>query len=570
MKLSLRLIHPLTYFEMKLIKFLEKHSPYFTYQLFAIGVMAGLAETGAIAIINEVIRRSPAGTAFYPTLLLGFVIAVTAYIFIQKYSQQSLIKLAENIIWKARLSIIDDVRKSNFEQYENYGSNNIYTALSRDVGRISGFATLLPSAVIALVTTVGCLCYLLWLSWVGFVFTAFIIGMLVLIYFLQSKRAIQDIEEARRVEATFFEHLNDLLAGVKEVKMDSSRNNDLYTSYLRLSAQKAEKILAKSNISFVNISIIYQLSFFVLVGLAIFLFPFLKVSFFENTSQFVLVILYMIGPIQGLTQIIPSVSFSNVAVKQIESITQEIASMKEITKTEHPTWAKQHIGPIIFDCVSYTYEDKQERHGFHLGPLTMKVNPGEIVFISGGNGSGKSTFVKLLTGLYIPSEGTIWVNDHPVSANTIQTYRELYAPIYTDNYLFKRLYGQVNVDPAKVNALIQKLGLANKVTFVDNAYSTLNLSQGQKKRLALISALMEDKPIYVFDEWAANQDPEFKEYFYKQLLQELSDAGKTVFVITHDDRYFSVADRHFRMEAGKLTDICVVDLDREKLCNNVR
>ncbi|MBD2767185.1 cyclic peptide export ABC transporter [Hymenobacter sp. BT664] len=545
---------------MKLIKFLKRHSPYFTYQLFAIGIMAGLAETGAIAIINEVIRRSPAGTDFYPKLLLGFVIAVTAYIFIQKYSQQSLIKLAENIIWKARLSIIDDVRQSDFEQYENYGSTNIYTALSRDVGRISEFATLLPSAVIALVTTVGCLGYLLWLSWVGFVFTALIIGVLVAIYFLQSKRAVQDIEEARRVEATFFEHLNDLLAGVKEVKMDSSRNSDLYTGYLSLSARKAEKILAKSNISFVTISIIYQLSFFVLVGLAIFLLPFLKISFFANTSQFVLVILYMIGPIQGLTQIIPTISFSNVAVKQIESITQEIASMKEVLKTEPPTWAKQHLAPIVFDRVCYTYENKQERRGFQLGPLSMKINPGEIVFISGGNGSGKSTFVKLLTGLYRPTEGTIWVNDHPVSADSLQAYRELYAPIYTDNYLFKRLYGQAAVDPAKVNALIQKLGLANKVTFVDNAYSTLDLSQGQKKRLALISALMEDKPVYVFDEWAANQDPEFKEYFYRQLLPELSDAGKTVFVITHDDRYFSVADRHFHMEAGKLLENQVVTL----------
>ena len=523
--------------------------------------MAGLAETGAIAIINEVIRRSPAGTDFYPKLLVGYVIAVGSYIFIQKYSQQSLIKLAENIVWKARLSIIDDVRNANFECYEKYGSTNIYTAISRDIGRISGFATLLPSAIIALVTIVGCLFYLLWLSWIGFVFTAFVIGVLVIAYFLQSKRVVKDIEEARNIEASFFDQLNDLLAGIKEIRMSKAKNDDLYANYLGKSAQQAEEMLAKSSISFVNVSIIYQLLFFLLVGLAIFLLPFLGLKFFDSTSQFVLVILYMIGPIQGLTQFIPNISFSNVAVKKIELLTKEIDSMKEIVTVAPPTWAKEHITSIVFDGVSYKYKDTQEDNSFQLGPLTMEINPGEIVFISGGNGSGKSTFVKLLTGLYYPSEGTIWVNGRPVSSANIQAYRDICSVVYTDNYLFKRLYGQAITEPARVNKLIEKLGLTNKVSFTDNAYDTLELSQGQKKRLALISALVEDKPVYIFDEWAANQDPEFKEYFYKQLLQELSSAGKMIIVVTHDDRYFSVADRHFRMEAGKVTETRVVNVD---------
>jgi putative ATP-binding cassette transporter len=343
--------------------------------------------------------------------------------------------------------------------------------------------------------------------------------------------------------------------------MSKAKNDDLYANYLGKSAQQAEEMLAKSSISFVNVSIIYQLLFFLLVGLAIFLLPFLGLKFFDSTSQFVLVILYMIGPIQGLTQFIPNISFSNVAVKKIELLTKEIDSMKEIVTVAPPTWAKEHITSIVFDGVSYKYKNTQEENSFQIGPLTMEINPGEIIFISGGNGSGKSTFVKLLTGLYYPSEGTIWVNGRPVSSANIQAYRDICSVVYTDNYLFKRLYGQAITEPARVNKLIEKLGLANKVSFADNAYDTLELSQGQKKRLALISALVEDKPIYIFDEWAANQDPEFKEYFYKQLLQELSSAGKMIIVVTHDDRYFAVADRHFRMEAGKVTETRVVNVD---------
>ena len=103
------------------------------------------------------------------------------------------------------------------------------------------------------------------------------------------------------------------------------------------------------------------------------------------------------------------------------------------------------------------------------------------------------------------------------------------------------------------NELLAKLHLQNKVKVQDGAFTTLTLSQGQRKRLALVVAYLENRPFLVFDEWAADQDPVFKEIFYHELLPELRAMGKTILVISHDDRYFHLADRLIRMENGRLT-----------------
>jgi putative pyoverdin transport system ATP-binding/permease protein len=99
-----------------------------------------------------------------------------------------------------------------------------------------------------------------------------------------------------------------------------------------------------------------------------------------------------------------------------------------------------------------------------------------------------------------------------------------------------------------------QLQLDRKVTVADGVFSTVELSQGQRKRLALVMTYLEDRPFYVFDEWAADQDPLFKELFYTVLLCDLKSRGKTVVVITHDDHYYHVADRCVRLEDGRIVE----------------
>ena len=90
------------------------------------------------------------------------------------------------------------------------------------------------------------------------------------------------------------------------------------------------------------------------------------------------------------------------------------------------------------------------------------------------------------------------------------------------------------------------------MTLSQSGFSTTHLSHGQRQRLALLGAYLEDRPIYVFDEWAANQEPQFRNIFYRQILPELKARGKLAVVISHDDRYFDVADRLIRLTSGVL------------------
>jgi putative ATP-binding cassette transporter len=174
------------------------------------------------------------------------------------------------------------------------------------------------------------------------------------------------------------------------------------------------------------------------------------------------------------------------------------------------------------------------------------------VFIVGENGCGKTTLIKLLLGLYAPTEGEIRVNDKPITAVNRDDYRQNFTTIFADYYLFDDLIQGDREVPQDATRYLERLEIAHKVSVRDGAFSTTDLSTGQRKRLALVNAWLEERPVLVFDEWAADQDPTFRRIFYTELLPDLKRLGKTIIVISHDDRYFDVADQLVRMEAGKV------------------
>ena len=194
---------------------------------------------------------------------------------------------------------------------------------------------------------------------------------------------------------------------------------------------------------------------------------------------------------------------------------------------------------------------RTDEKGFLLGPISFSWQPGELIFIIGGNGSGKSTLAKLITGLYPPLSGAIYLNGKRITQDNVEWYRQHFSAIFYDFYLFDSFLGfdRPNLDQEVENYLMQ-LQLAHKVTIKNGVLSTTELSQGQRKRLALLTAYLEDRPIYVFDEWAADQEPRFRELFYKQILLQLKERGKIVIVISHDERYFHLADHIIKLDYG--------------------
>jgi len=202
--------------------------------------------------------------------------------------------------------------------------------------------------------------------------------------------------------------------------------------------------------------------------------------------------------------------------------------------------------------VGYAFPAAEGGEAFVLGPVDLRLDRGECVFIVGDNGSGKTTLIKVLLGLYAPQEGKVLLDGEPVTDATRDEYRQLFTTIFADYYLFGDLPQAGGELPAEATRYLQRLELAHKVGVRDGRFSTLDLSTGQRKRLALIQAWLERRPVLVFDEWAADQDPTFRQIFYTQLLPELKQLGRTLVVISHDDRYFHTADRVVRLERGRI------------------
>jgi putative ATP-binding cassette transporter len=202
--------------------------------------------------------------------------------------------------------------------------------------------------------------------------------------------------------------------------------------------------------------------------------------------------------------------------------------------------------------MQFSFRNRDGAPVFTSGPWSLTLKRGETVFLVGGNGSGKSTVLRQIVGLYRPDNGRVDVDGVTVEGRAIAGLREQFSAIFGDFHLFDRLYGLEQVDPQKVNRLIDEMWLTGKVKFEDGRFTDLNLSTGQRKRLALIVALLEDRPIYAFDEWSAEQDAVFREEFYERILPALKAAGKTVVAVTHDERFWPLADRVVRFDLGRI------------------
>ncbi|MMZ61565.1 ABC transporter ATP-binding protein YojI [compost metagenome] len=258
----------------------------------------------------------------------------------------------------------------------------------------------------------------------------------------------------------------------------------------------------------------------------------------------------MTGPVNSILNTYPVFLQVRISWRRIEELSGEITELQNVDDPFNKPLSEPEMAELAVHDVQYQYcRDGQGL--FSVGPFRLTFRRGTITFITGGNGSGKTTLGKLITGLYTPASGFITIDNQPVDSEQLGGY---FSAIFNDFYLFKRLYGiDCSDKQGKINELLNRLQLSDKVTIQDDRLSTTtDLSTGQKKRLALLLTYLEDKPICLFDEWAADQDPEYRHYFYHVILPEMKKEGKCIIAITHDDRFFHLADELIKLEQGKM------------------
>jgi putative ATP-binding cassette transporter len=277
--------------------------------------------------------------------------------------------------------------------------------------------------------------------------------------------------------------------------------------------------------------------------------------------------LFIVGPVSTVSFVTPMISQAEMALTNIEAMEERLRNARDASGQVIPqplleSGAEPVLEPkpvpvkqpasIALRDTTFSYRDGDGAPAFAVGPLSAEFHAGEITFVTGGNGSGKSTMLRLLTGLMPLDGGMLLVDGEPVDAALMQDYRDRISAIFSDYHLSRRLYGVPDTDPARVRPLLERLEMQDKASVQDGAFSTVDLSTGQRKRLALVVAWLEDKPVIVLDEWAADQDPHFRHVFYEELLPEMKARGKIVICVSHDDRWFGLADRIYHMNEGRI------------------
>jgi putative pyoverdin transport system ATP-binding/permease protein len=540
---------------MEFLRLLRSESNRDTTYLLIVAGFSGLLGTLLVALIIASAQKVSPGQ-LDALDLAKFAFCLVCYIFGRRYILVESSALAERIVMKMRLRILDKIRRANLSRFEQVGTARIYSVLNESAVTLSSSAGYIANGFSSAVMLIFATFYVAYLSLSAFVMTFGVILAGFLLFSNTRKNLDKQLKMSSEKETEFFGLMQHLLDGFKEVKMNRARSDDLYGNYLVSTAGELRGLKLAADRQFAAMSIIGQNFLYVLVAFMIFVLPAFGAADAQKVGQLATAIIFIMGPLGDVVASIPLLMRSSTAI----GIIDELESALESTALEGPeTDRSRETAPrpfreISLHDVSFAYEHRLGDGAFQLGPLDLSIKSNELLFIVGGNGSGKSTLLKVLTGLYAPETGMILLDGELVHREDLPVYRSLYSIIFTDFHLFDRLYGLQNIDQQIVDDLLVAMRLQQVTRVEAGQFKNTDLSTGQKKRLALIVALLERRPILVFDEVAADQDPGFRRYFYETLLPQLRSEGRTIVAATHDDHYFHVADRVLKMEDGKFVE----------------
>lgn len=537
---------------MNVIPFLFGRNPLPLVLASITGLVSGGAAAGLIALIGQVISGAlqPSSSLLWIFIPLALVTLVTRVL-----SQFMLIRLAHRTIYELRMRLCRRILGTPLPVLERLGKSHLIATLTDDVQAIFDAAQVVPYLLVSFITLLGCLVYLGCLSLVGLALVLLFMGIGAGVYLVFHRGSVRSLTVARRWYDLLLEHFHGVTDGSKELQLHVGRREDYLNTSMDKVAREFHRVAIRGMNYYTIAGAWSQLLLVAILGLFVFAFASWGITSPGNVAAFGLTLLYLARPLDVILQMMPALGRAQVALAKVESLGLALGEPVNATSLPKPL---THWTSLELVDLSYGYPTEREDERFHVGPINLSFSPGEIVFITGGNGSGKSTLAKLILGLYQAEKGEIRLSGQAIPPDRLEWYRQHFTAIFSDFHLFRRIQGlEGGDDLGAVAQYLTELHLTDKVKLRDRVFEFAGLSQGQRKRLALLMAYLEDRPIYLFDEWAADQDPHFRDVFYTHLVPELKAAGKLVLVISHDERYFPTADRVIKMEGGVVGAIMV-------------
>ncbi|WP_024692149.1 cyclic peptide export ABC transporter [Pseudomonas syringae] len=541
-----------------IMRLLWSSHPWLTFFTLLTGLISGVASIAVVNVINQAIHEE----TFQRESLFWFVgLSLVALVF-RNGAALFPAYASMHIMTRLRIALCRKILGTPLEEVDRRGAPNVLTMLTSDIPQLNATLLIMPTILVESAVFLFGIAYLAYLSWVVFAITIGLMVLGVVLYLLFFAGGIKYTHKVRDEFTAFNEYTHALVFGLKELKLNGIRRRWFSRSAIQESSARVARYNYIERLWYTTADNVGQLTLSLLIGCLLFAAPMFAVIDAKTMSASVLAVLYIMGPLVMLVTTMPMLAQGRIACTRLAdfgfSINEphpepETSDADNVLLLDH----KKSWGRIELKNVHMNYTDPLSNSGFALGPIDLTIQSGELIYIVGGNGCGKSTLAKVLCGLYIPKEGQLLLDGTAITEESRSHYRDLFSAVFSDFHLFNRLIGPDEKKLASTDQAqkyLSTLGLEDKVKIEGQGYSTTKaLSYGQQKRLALVCAYLEDRPIYLLDEWAADQDPPFKRFFYEELLPDLKRRGKTVLIITHDDQYFQLADRII-----KLVDGCIV------------
>lgn len=511
----------------------------------ALSLASAALGIGLIAFINvRLIEMVDTSLSVLPEFL-GLLLLLMA---VTLGSQLALTALGHHFVFRLRSEFIKRILDTQVERVEQLGSASLLAGLTSDVRAITIAFVRLPELVQGIILTVGSAAYLAWLSSKMLAVTALWITITIWGGFLLVSRVYKHMAVLRETEDKLYNDYQTVLEGRKELTLNRERAEHIFNNLYIPDAREYRHHIIRADtfhLSAVNWSNIMMLG---AIGLVFWMANSLGWADTNVAATYSLTLLFLRTPLLSAVGALPTLLSAQVAFNKLKKF--DLAPFKaDFPRPQaFPNWQTLELRNVTF-----RYQD----NAFSVGPVNLTIHRGELLFLIGGNGSGKSTLAMLLTGLYQPQSGDILLDGRALSAEKPEDYRKLFSAVFTDVWLFDQLLGPEGqqANPALVEKWLAHLQMSHKLKLQDGKILNLKLSKGQKKRVALLLALAEERDIILLDEWAADQDPHFRREFYQVLLPLMQAMGKTIFAISHDDHYFIHADRLPEMRDGKLSEL---------------
>ncbi|MDX6913731.1 multidrug ABC transporter permease/ATP-binding protein [Pectobacterium carotovorum] len=500
---------------------------------------------GLIAFINlQLIETVNQSLSVLPQFL-GLLLLLMGVTLV---SQLALTTLGHHFVYRLRGQFIKRILDTNIARIEQIGSAQLLASLSSDIRNITIAFVRLPELIQGIVLTIGSAVYLAWLSPKMLVVTSVWIAITLWGGFMLVSRVYSHLTKVREAEDRLQKDYETVINGRKELTLNRERAQKLYEDIYQANAQDYRENVIRADtfhLSAVNWSNIMMLG---VIGAVFFMANNLGWADTNVAATYSLTLLFLRTPMLQAVGALPTLLSAQVAFNKLKRF--DLADYQEpfLAAIAPADWHTLELRDVVF---------RYDNSGFEVGPINLVIKRGELVFLIGGNGSGKSTLAMLLTGLYTPVSGSLLLDNRPVTAETREDYQKLFSAIFTDFHLFGQMMGPQGTEPdtALVDSWLDRLNMRHKLTLENHQVMNLQLSQGQRKRVALLLAVAEQRDILLLDEWAADQDPQFRRVFYLELLPQLRALGKTIVAISHDDHYFEHADRLLEMHQGTLSEL---------------